>query len=1145
MDSIPTPSQWSPGKPSKMDELRKDFDKCFAGLKKAFKASTAALPTQTGDGTYLPEATKTGLAAAKEGLKDVLRDSAIFGIDTIEKLIESAAAMANHQPMNDREYLMETLVKAVAKLPDDTVSNGLTDSFLTALWNDLSHPPQDLLAEKYQHRQPDGSLNNFERPMVGAAGMPYARTVAPKTLQAGALPDPGVLFDTLMARKEPVRHPNEISSMLFYFASIIVHDIFRTDHTDFRISQTSSYLDLAPLYGSNWKEQKKMRSFKDGKIHPDCFSETRLLSFPPGVGAIMIMFNRYHNYVVEQLASINENHRFDDKGIKIKRFDDDERDKRDEDLFQTGRLIVCGLYVNIILVDYVRTILNLNFTDSNWALDPRKDIPGGPPTGTGNQVSAEFNLVYRWHAAVSDRDDAWTEELTKQMFKGKSGGDVSSQDMIRTLGMMQHEMESKAPHDRPWPPLQRETLTRIESGPYAGSFKDDDLAKLLTEGVEDCANAMGPQQVPICLRAIEVLGIRQARTWQLSTLNEFRQHFGLRPHRTFDDITQNKEVADALKHLYDTPDNVELYPGLVVEDAKEAMLPGSGLCPSYTVSRGVLSDATALVRGDRFYTSGYTPAMLTNWGYQEASSDLSVDNGCVFYKLFLRTLPNNYDPASVYVHYPLTIPSRMKRVLEDLDKAHKYDFEKPEPIKQPVILFSYDTAKKVLEDQETFKVTWGKAMEFLMTKAAGNFMLAGDGAPNARSRELMEKAIYQGDSSRAIPQGNEKWLQAVKTFYEDTTTQLLKDKSYKLGKLNQVDIIREVGNRAHVYFAAELFSLPLKTEDFKEGIISEHDLYFALAAAFICVFFDLDPPKSFSLRQQAYEATHLLGKLVEAQVTAVHTTGKLAEELIQHMRPTTSALREYGVHMFAKLCEANPDVTDIVWGNIMGTCAGMVANQGQLFGQALDYLFSDAGAEHLPAIHDLAKTDSPEAFDTLMHYLMEFSRLNGETGVFRFATRDCTVTDRGQTHHLKPGDKIMLNLKAASRDPDAFPDPDRVVLTRPLDSYIHLGHGPHQCLGLPMTRVALTTMLKVIGRLDGLRPADVSVGHVPEKSRVKKVVKEFVPGDLKDFPESWHYHAFLTEDWDMYFPFPTSKSSLLSNGMTWGICHHADHTLQV
>lgn len=309
--------------------------------------------------------------------------------------------------------------------------------------------------------------------------------------------------------------------------------------------------------------------------------------------------------------------------------------------------------------DYVRTILNLNRTDDNWQLDPRVNIVDGPPVGTGNQCAAEFNLVYRWHSAVSHRDDLWTQQLFKEMFPSIAAADAHKQEhMYKFLGALQQlqaKTESKEPNERHWPALQEERMDRVETGPFAGNFKDDELAELLISSIEDCANTMGPQQVPTVMKAIEILGIRQARTWKCATLNEMRKHFDLTPHETFESITDNKEVADALRHLYDTPDQVELYPGLVVEDAKDPKLPGSGLCPSFTTSRGVLSDAVALVRGDRFYTSSYTPALLTNWGFQEASSDLTIDNGCVFYKLLLRALPNSFDPMSVYAHYPMTV----------------------------------------------------------------------------------------------------------------------------------------------------------------------------------------------------------------------------------------------------------------------------------------------------------------------------------------------------------------------------------------------------------------------------------------------------------------------------------------------------------
>ena len=127
-------------------------------------------------------------------------------------------------------------------------------------------------------------------------------------------------------------------------------DLFRTNRKDVTISDTSSYLDLSPLYGNNEDDQKKMRTFQDGKLKPDCYSEKRLLAFPPGVGTILIMFNRFHNYAVEQLAAINEGGRFDVKPD----YHNPDREaarkeaviKREEVLFQTGRLYVSYLPIS-------------------------------------------------------------------------------------------------------------------------------------------------------------------------------------------------------------------------------------------------------------------------------------------------------------------------------------------------------------------------------------------------------------------------------------------------------------------------------------------------------------------------------------------------------------------------------------------------------------------------------------------------------------------------------------------------------------------------------------------------------------------------------------------------------------------------------
>ena len=62
-----------------------------------------------------------------------------------------------------------------------------------------------------------------------------------------------------------------------------------TSHEDASYSQTSSYLDLSPLYGNNQPEQNQVRTFKNGKLKADCFSNKRVLGFPPGVGEASIL----------------------------------------------------------------------------------------------------------------------------------------------------------------------------------------------------------------------------------------------------------------------------------------------------------------------------------------------------------------------------------------------------------------------------------------------------------------------------------------------------------------------------------------------------------------------------------------------------------------------------------------------------------------------------------------------------------------------------------------------------------------------------------------------------------------------------------------------------------------------------------------
>ena len=1064
------------------------------------KASRRPMPTQTGDGTYVPIDPQDHPFS---GIENFFQTAKNLTPKDEESLFKVVQLRKTGQPWNDRQYIMEGLIQAAAKLPPgNPLGTKLTDGFISQLWNDLDHPPQSYLGREFQYRRADGSGNSILYPHVGAANTPYARTVQPRTMQPAALPDPGALFDSLLARKKDEPHPAGISSILFYFATIIIHDLFRTDHQNFANSKTSSYLDLSPLYGSVWEEQEKVRTFKDGKLKPDCFSEVRILAFPPGVGALLIMFNRFHNYTVEQLASIDEAGRFS------------RSKQRDEDLFQTGRLITCGLYVSIILSDYLRTIMNLNRTNDKWMIDPRKDIKN-LPKGSGNQVAAEFNLIYRWHSAVSKRDAKFTEEYFQKLFPDKATEEVEERELLQRLGRMEGELLATDPEKREFHELKREP---------DGKFSDDDLVDIIQAGIEDVGNEFGAQTVPTVFKAVEALGIKQARAWNLGTLNEFRKHFNLTTYKTFEEINPDPYVAGQLRHFYDHPDNVEIYPGLAIEARKKLSVPGAGLVPPFTVARALFSDATAVIRGDRFYAIEHNPKQLTNWGYSEQDSDMEVDNGCCFYKLFLRAFPNHFRQDSIYAHYPLTVPSVMEDILRDLGTIDNYSLDKPKRMPPRNVVNSYEAAKKVLEDQDSYKVTWGETIESLGGPTAREFMLLGDGPTNGQSEELMRQALYP-----------ENWEAEIKTYFEKITTKLLKEKSYHIANIPQADVIRDIGNLAPVHFISELFCIPLKTDEHPHGPFTEVELHDMMTACYISFFFDPDPQHSFDLRQRARKHLGLLARELETNLDSLRDTGLLSQLLhaLPWMHEDVRTLKGFGTALLHRLLASGRDTRHLVWANILWPAAGIVAHYGALFAQAIDYFLSPAGVEHLPTLRELACQDNADADAKLLRYLLEATRIANEAGTIRQVAKETSLADGATTLDLHPGDRVLVNIKAASRDPDTFFHPEEFNLHRDLSAYIQLGWGTgFGGLTRPMAEVALTAMFKTVMKLEGLQPVAGPQGQM------KKVLRGFgredgefgyhplaVPeGNEEERRESKDgYHVYMTNMWDMYYPFPTSK----------------------
>jgi cytochrome P450 len=111
-----------------------------------------------------------------------------------------------------------------------------------------------------------------------------------------------------------------------------------------------------------------------------------------------------------------------------------------------------------------------------------------------------------------------------------------------------------------------------------------------------------------------------------------------------------------------------------------------------------------------------------------------------------------------------------------------------------------------------------------------------------------------------------------------------------------------------------------------------------------------------------------------------------------------------------------------------------------------------------------ALRDDPTLFPTGIDELI---RLASPVWHFRrTATEDTEL--RGTT--IRKGERVVVWFAAACRDPEVFPEPDRLILTRKRDEHPAFGRGgPHFCLGAHLARLEIAIMIEeLVQRVDAV-----------------------------------------------------------------------------
>jgi prostaglandin-endoperoxide synthase 2 len=187
----------------------------------------------------------------------------------------------------------------------------------------------------------------------------------------------------------------------------------------------------------------------------------------------------------------------------------------DERLYATARNVLIVLLIKIVIEEYINHIAPYVF---KFGADPWNFTERWYRT---NWMAIEFNLLYRWHSLVPS-----------------------------TLSVAGAQLPI-------WDTIFRPDLV-VEHG----------IARLFTDASNQRAGRVGMLNTDPALREPELASVREARAVGLARYNAYRELASFPRVRSFEQITGDPERIAALREVYKSPDELELYPGLFAEDPR-------------------------------------------------------------------------------------------------------------------------------------------------------------------------------------------------------------------------------------------------------------------------------------------------------------------------------------------------------------------------------------------------------------------------------------------------------------------------------------------------------------------------------------------------------------------------------------------------
>ena len=365
--------------------------------------------------------------------------------------------------------------------------------------------------------------------------------------------------------------------------------------------------DGSQVYGSDRHTQAKLRSGVGGKltvtadgllpVDPETGTEQTGFSrnWWVALGAIHTLFVREHNAICDRLAEAHP-------------------EWGDEALFQTARLVNAAVMAKIHTVEWTPAILpNRTLHDgmyANWyglltalfggtrkkALEEipitNRELGGvlGNPEGrfADYGLSEEFTAVYRMHSLLPD---------SVRIHDQGADEPIADVPLVRTRHAASHHLIEQ---------YGIETIAFSMGTQLAHALVNNNYpAALLDLSI--------PGEPVVDLGALDLFRDRERG---VPPYNQLRAELGLNRIRSFDDLTEDRELAAKLRALYgrhvdgsDRVEDMDLLVGTLCEGHRP---PGFGF--GETLFQVFILNATWRLLGDRFYTDDFREEIYTREG---------------------------------------------------------------------------------------------------------------------------------------------------------------------------------------------------------------------------------------------------------------------------------------------------------------------------------------------------------------------------------------------------------------------------------------------------------------------------------------------------------------------------------------------------